>query len=264
MSAKRAKPKDNTAAIATQFGVSLKALRLYERLGMLTPPRTGAGWRVYGQVEIERLHAILSLKQLGLPLARIADLLRSGETNLRGLLSIQEEMLLAAREEAEHALTLIRIARARLNDSETLSTDELAALVRKVAATVLRWTPEMDELARRIYTPAQFAKVRGHDRAPREVAELNRFWEEFLAALKALPADCDPASEEALAIGRRFVKQMRKLTDGDKALWNSSARFWRDAMDDPRIAPQLKANMPRHELFGHVLMELHRRGEINL
>src|ERR1700733_8894509 len=108
--------KDNSAAIAAQFGTSLKALRLYERLGMLVPPRTKAGWRVYGPAEIERLHANRSLKQLGLPLARIAEMLRAGTTDLDTLLSVQEEMLLRARMETDHALTLIRIAKARLRE----------------------------------------------------------------------------------------------------------------------------------------------------
>ena len=53
-----------------------QALRVYERAGLLKPARTVAGWRVYRQSELERLSAILALKQLGLPLKRIGELLR--------------------------------------------------------------------------------------------------------------------------------------------------------------------------------------------
>jgi DNA-binding transcriptional MerR regulator len=60
---------------ARRFGVSVKALRLYEQRGLLTPLRTEAGWRTYGPDQIARLHQILALKRLGLPLARIAALL---------------------------------------------------------------------------------------------------------------------------------------------------------------------------------------------
>jgi DNA-binding transcriptional MerR regulator len=56
---------------AARLGVSVRALRLYERHGLVRPPRTAAGWRVYGQVEIARLHQVLALKSLGLPLARV-------------------------------------------------------------------------------------------------------------------------------------------------------------------------------------------------
>ena len=65
---------DAPAAIAEQFGVSAKALRVYERLGLIRPARTQSGWRSYGPAEIERLAIIVALKQLGLPLKRIQAL----------------------------------------------------------------------------------------------------------------------------------------------------------------------------------------------
>lgn len=60
---------------ARRLGVGVRALRLYERRGLVCPGRTHAGWRVYGPNEIERLHQVLTLKSLGLSLARITQLL---------------------------------------------------------------------------------------------------------------------------------------------------------------------------------------------
>ncbi len=54
---------DAPAAIAKSFGVTAKALRVYEALGLIRPARTAAGWRAYGQAEIERLATIVALKQ---------------------------------------------------------------------------------------------------------------------------------------------------------------------------------------------------------
>jgi DNA-binding transcriptional MerR regulator len=249
--------KDNSAAIAAQFGTSLKALRLYERQGMLVPPRTRAGWRVYGQAEIERLHAILSLKQLGLPLARIAELLRDGEADLDTLLGVQEKMLLESRLAAEHALTLVRIARARLKDRERPTADDLAALVRRISATVLRWTPELDGLAKRHYTPEQLARLRGRE----ATSALSEAWEQIQAALDGLDDD-DPESEAALAIGRRMVALFHQSAGGDKEMWNSSARFWQDAVADPSLAGQLRVDTARYRRVGRILAELQRRGEL--
>src|SRR4051812_44378644 len=69
---------------ASRFGVSVKALRLYERRGLLTPLRSESGWRTYGPDQIARLHQILALKRLGLPLAGIAQLLANAGTFGRG------------------------------------------------------------------------------------------------------------------------------------------------------------------------------------
>ena len=252
--------KDNSAAIAAQFGTSLKALRLYERLGMLVPPRTRAGWRVYGPAEIERLHAILSLKQLGLTLARIAEMLRAGTTDLDTLLLVQEEMLLRARMETDHALTLIRIARARLREEEKPGADDFAAMVRRISATVLRWTPELDDLAKRFYTPEQMEKIRHREHDPSEAARLSAAWEEIMSEIDALR---EPSTEDALALGRRMVALFRQSAEGDRDFWNNSARFWQEAVSDPALAGQLRMDAARYEFVGRILGELKNRGELD-
>ncbi len=213
-------------------------------------------------MDIERLHAILSLKQLGLPLSRIAELLQTGTADTAALLSVQERVLRQVRLETDHALKLIAIARARLTENESLSAGELATLVRRVSRTVIQWTPELDDLAERIYTPEQLDKVRNAGRDLEETARLSAEWESIIAELDSLPDGCSPKSEAALALGRRMLAVFRRHTAGDTALWNSNARFWQEAVTDTRIAPQLQMKASRYEFFGEVLAELNRRGEL--
>src|SRR5688500_11964633 len=52
-------------------GVTVKALRHYDRLGLLKPARTGSGHRVYADKDLERLEQIVALKFLGLSLGQI-------------------------------------------------------------------------------------------------------------------------------------------------------------------------------------------------
>ncbi len=52
-------------------GVTSKALRHYERLGLLKPGRSGAGYRLYSDQHLARLEQILALRFLGLPLREI-------------------------------------------------------------------------------------------------------------------------------------------------------------------------------------------------
>ena len=75
---------------------------------MVTPLRTAAGWRAYGPEQIARLHQILALKSLGLPLARIAELLAGKPVSLDGLLGAQEKALAAHRQRLDRALALLR------------------------------------------------------------------------------------------------------------------------------------------------------------
>jgi DNA-binding transcriptional MerR regulator len=64
------------SAHAAALGLSADTLRYYERLGLLPPPpRTAAGYRLYGEETAERLNFICGAKRMGLRLADIKELL---------------------------------------------------------------------------------------------------------------------------------------------------------------------------------------------
>src|SRR5687768_6017954 len=110
---------------ARRFGVTIKALRLYEDRGLLTPLRSKSGWRTYGPDQIARLHQILALKQLGLSLASIGQLMASADT-LDTVLSLQDQAMIRESRRIARAQLLIRAARAKLKAGQALSIDDLA------------------------------------------------------------------------------------------------------------------------------------------
>lgn len=58
--------------LAKATGVTSRALRHYEQIGLLLPSRVASnGYRFYGEAQIARLYRILSLRALELPLATI-------------------------------------------------------------------------------------------------------------------------------------------------------------------------------------------------
>lgn len=62
--------------LASRCGVSSKTIRYYERIGLLPdPPRSDAGYRLYGSAAEERLGFILKAKTLGLSLDEIREIL---------------------------------------------------------------------------------------------------------------------------------------------------------------------------------------------
>src|SRR5678815_2930400 len=93
-----AQPIDDTRTwrmreFATQVGVTVRALRYYDRIGLLTPRRTPAGYRVYSRHDRERITRILALKAVGVPLARIERLLDGSAAALAGALTRQRDVL---------------------------------------------------------------------------------------------------------------------------------------------------------------------------
>ena len=64
-------------ALAARTGCNLETIRYYERVGLLPPPpRSAAGYRLYGQDLLKRLNFIRRSRELGFTLAEIRELLR--------------------------------------------------------------------------------------------------------------------------------------------------------------------------------------------
>jgi len=123
------------AETARRLDVSTKALRLYETLGLVKPLRTGAGWRAYGPDQMARLHQVLALKQLGVPLKRARALLGEELADLDAVLELQEAALRARIGDDARKLELLVAVRRRLAAGETLSVDDLIRLTRETVMT---------------------------------------------------------------------------------------------------------------------------------
>jgi len=78
--------------VAGKSGVSRKALRLYEKAGILPPPRrTGSGYRMYGPETLGLLGFVTQARRLGFRLEeikRIVVLKRSGRTPCKHVLDL--------------------------------------------------------------------------------------------------------------------------------------------------------------------------------
>lgn len=70
--------------LASRAGVSTKTVRYYESIGVLEePPRTGSGYRDYGDDAVERLRFIRDAQASGLTLSEIASVLELKATGAR-------------------------------------------------------------------------------------------------------------------------------------------------------------------------------------
>lgn len=74
--------------LARECGVTLRALRFYEGKGILAPARDGSA-RLYDDEDVRRLKLVLRLKQIGLSLVEIRDVLEGllGPGDVRGRLA---------------------------------------------------------------------------------------------------------------------------------------------------------------------------------
>ena len=119
------------AECAARTGLTVRALRVYENYGLITPGRSAAGWRRYGAQELLKLNEIGLLKVLGLTLNQIRDLTRRPSSSmLRQLLELQVDTWKHRHAEAERGRTVAEVALMQLQAGRSLSVEQLCSLIR--------------------------------------------------------------------------------------------------------------------------------------
>lgn len=90
--------------IADFFGVSRKAMRLYEKKGIIKPVKVDAanGYRYYSAEQVQQLNALLELKALGFSLDEIKMVI-DGKTAKAALLAMLEKKRRAWQEAVDSA-----------------------------------------------------------------------------------------------------------------------------------------------------------------
>jgi DNA-binding transcriptional MerR regulator len=107
--------------IARKLGVSVKAIKTYERARLLRPKRTARGWRTYSAEDLERLSRALAYRAMGFSLAQIATLLDAGPAEVSSALAAQENYMLRRRAEVDAVLAELRKAQLRAKPSLSLA-----------------------------------------------------------------------------------------------------------------------------------------------
>lgn len=110
--------------LAAQAGLSRATLLYYESAGLLSPAcRSASGYRLYGQNELDRLRSIRALRDAGIPISAIKDILGNRSSASMQLLKVR---LLEIDGEIR-ALRDQQIMLARLLAQESLSVPEKVA-----------------------------------------------------------------------------------------------------------------------------------------
>jgi DNA-binding transcriptional MerR regulator len=113
--------------------VSTKALRLYERRGLVAPERTAAGYRIYGPHEMARAAEIVALRALGLSLSQVTRVLDGDSRSLELALGAHETTLEGEIRKLVHTIDKVRGFRADLVRGQAPAVGELARLLQPSA-----------------------------------------------------------------------------------------------------------------------------------
>ena len=88
--------------LAKRTGLTVRTLHHYDALELLSPSaRSDAGYRLYNQMDVARLHRILALRRFGMSLADIGAYLTRPDLPLAAVVARQIEMLNQQIEQAD-------------------------------------------------------------------------------------------------------------------------------------------------------------------
>ena len=198
---------------ARRLGVTTKALRVYEREGLVIPHRAESRWRLYGPTQIARLHQIIVLRDLGLPLKSIKKLVGS-QSRLRDILRLQRETLESQQDTIRRAIALIEVALCQIDEGRDLSLDELAILTKE---TLVQQSTDKKKFVARFED--LIAEQDPTGQASRTFDEIKKEYsgDAHKAALKAMVAEASRLKEVGdvnSEAAKEFVRRMRSRTAG--------------------------------------------------
>lgn len=112
----------NLAKIA---GVSTRTLRYYDEIGLLKPCRiNSAGYRIYGENEVNILQQILLYKQLELPLDQIKQILLNKDFDFKKALYDHKKNIIKRQEELNRLLVNVEKTICSLEGGISMSAEE--------------------------------------------------------------------------------------------------------------------------------------------
>jgi len=201
---------------AERAGVTVKALRHYDRLGLLQPQRAGSGYRLYSESDLERLERIAALKFLGVPLKQIKAVLDRSGITLQQALPMQRSVL-------EHKqLMLGRAIRAILDAEQALASGTAAeAAAWKRIIEVIAMQNDVEAMKKYDSEEAWRKRKRQYEQWPS--ADFENLFREIRAALGE-----DPAGERAQTLRVRWRQVLNEIVTGDPEVQAGALAAWND------------------------------------
>ncbi|AXB42932.1 MerR family transcriptional regulator [Amycolatopsis albispora] len=197
---------------ASLVGVSVKTLHHWDAIGLVRPGgRTWAGYRVYSDEDVARIHRVLVYRELGFPLAEIGRILDDPSADAQEHLRRQRAQLVERIDRLREMVTAVDRMMAAARGGIRLTVEEQVEIFGD------HWQPSWVEEAEQRWGEskqwAQYAE-RAEARTPQE-------WKEIVAAADALHADLAaakqagvvPGSEEANALAERHRAQQSEYFD---------------------------------------------------
>lgn len=210
--------------IARSAGTTSRTLRHYGAVGLLEPSRVGSnGYRYYDEQALVRLQRILLLRELGLGLPAIAEVL-DGQRDRVAALETHLELLEQERQRIGRQIDSVRTTLRKLKGGERLMAEEVFDgfdHTQYEEEVTSRWGADAYRRGDQWWSSLSAEEKKAHQQEQLDI------WAAFGAA-----AGSAPDSDEVQAITRRLHEWLRPAVSSVSAGY--FARLGQLYVDDPR------------------------------
>ncbi|MFB7238405.1 MULTISPECIES: MerR family transcriptional regulator [unclassified Streptomyces] len=232
--------------IAKKAGTTSRTLRHYGDRGLLEPSRIGAnGYRYYDQAALVRLQRILLLRELGLSLPAIAEVL-AGQRDTSAALRTHLALLEQERERIGRQIASVRTTLHKTENGEELMADEVfdgfdhtvyeqevtERWGRDAYESGDRWWRSLTDAQKKAFMAEQAGIARDFAQALRDglAAGSDAVQEIARRQVAWLSATTTPSKEYVIGLGRMYVDDPRFTANYDKH-GEGTAVLVRDALE---------------------------------
>lgn len=202
-----------TAEFAALAGVTVRALRHYDRLGLLKPRRTATGYRVYTDRDLQVLEQIVVLKFIGVPLKQIPLVRTNVPAELTNVFSGQRQTLEARRRLLSSTIDAIAAA-----EQSVQTTGRADATLFKRIIEVIEMQQNNENWRKQAYELIEQKRVRLSAMSAEDREALRQRWLALFADIRAA-LDEDPAGPRGQALAARYLELGRAMANTtDEAL----------------------------------------------
>ncbi|HUC52517.1 MAG TPA: MerR family transcriptional regulator [Candidatus Cybelea sp.] len=214
-------------------GVTVRALHHYDRLGLLKPERTEAGYRLYSLGDFERLEQIVALKFLGIPLKQIRTLFHREAPVWPAALRRQRIVLEEKRRLLDSAINAIREAEQTMRPGKRPD----SAVLKKIIE-VIEMQDNLD-WSKKYYSEEAQAKIEERKQlwSPENQERWSKEWLDLFRDVEAALGE-DPASAKARALAARWKKLVEGFTGGDPQITAGLGKMYQDRGNWPATMQQ--------------------------
>ncbi|XUM04856.1 MerR family transcriptional regulator [Streptomyces venezuelae ATCC 10712] len=218
--------------IAKKAGTTSRTLRHYGERGLLEPSRIGAnGYRYYDQAALVRLQRILLLRELGLSLPAIAEVL-AGQRDASAALRTHLALLEQERERIGRQIASVRTTLDKTEKGEELMAEEVfdgfdhtryeeevtERWGREAYESADRWWRSLGDAQRKAFMAEQDGIARDFGRAAREGLAADSDEVQALAwrQVSWLSTTTTPSREYLIGLGQMYVDDPRFTANYDR------------------------------------------------